>query len=476
MPYPFSLLPVLSASLLPRLTCLSLALLPSSPKPFHPALVTIPTQASRYLPPAHAVACLSRDQSFLQHSHRNELDHAIAQWRSQHRDNPCSTTALHSLREIFPNDSTGGLAVLRSCLPQLSPSSRIPNSSVLGSMGPSTTSISPPPRQCPVPGTWSADEVLSAARWIFRNPGLDWSPTPGAGGHKQIRIKFAIINHWNSGVVGVQGRDAHLVSENLVSTRHPSTHDASVPESDWLPINRRRERFSPSPDSRLSSTARRTPPAPPPSAPSPHCNPHDLSRFSVLSRHISDLPDPAPLSSPPLPFDTSPLRRSTDSHPVPPLSPGTCTRSHSPTCSPILERGSAVGSLFIIFISLVHVFVSWLSSVTVLALSLICVRAFAICPFARKSRFVSRSRCRGYSSQLARRRGAGGRSLCMDSIGHRPPVRLLWKRSPFWVCRLACMGLCYFAVSHFMFSMSWLLRYFQLFSVLSTQPVRELSS
>ena len=83
---------------------------------------------------------------------------------------------------------------------------------------------------------------------------------------------------------------------------------------------------------------------------------------------------------------------------------------------------------------------SWLSSVTVLVQSSICLPAFAKCPFARKSRIVGRSRCRGYSSQLARRRGAGGRSLCLESIGHRPPVRPLWKRSLFWVCRLACMA------------------------------------
>ena len=82
----------------------------------------------------------------------------------------------------------------------------------------------------------------------------------------------------------------------------------------------------------------------------------------------------------------------------------------------------------------------WLCSATGLVRSLFGLPVFAICSFARKSRCVGRSRCRGYSSQLARRRGAGGRSLCMESISHRTPARPLWKRSLFWVSRLACMA------------------------------------
>ena len=294
----------------------------------------------------------------------------------------------------------------------------------------------------PSPRAWSADEVLSAAKWIFGSPGLVWSPTPGAGGHKQIRIKFAVINHWNSGVVNVQGRDAHLVAEKLLSTRQLSAHHSPVPDSGWLPNSRRRKRFSPSPDSRISSTGCRSPPAPPPFTPSPQRIPPDLSRFSALSSHDLDLPDPAPLpfSSPPHPLDASPLRRSIVTQTVPPL-------------SSVRPR-----ELRVRLVHLLWTEARWLEVVfLLLSLSLSGVRvlaqlchsagsvfdllpAFAICPFARKSRIVRSLPVSGVLQSTGSQKRAGGRSLGLESIGHRPPVRPLWKRSLFWVCRLACMA------------------------------------
>ena len=64
--------------------------------------------------------------------------------------------------------------MLRSCLevPTSRPHSQ--NVTALGSSGSPSLSTESLPRQCPVPGTWLADEVLSAAKWIFGNPGLDW--------------------------------------------------------------------------------------------------------------------------------------------------------------------------------------------------------------------------------------------------------------------------------------------------------------
>ena len=285
-------LPLFTASRIIRLSLAATHLAFTRPSTLSPDATPLspghlPSHTSRYSPPAHAVAGLSRDQLFLRQSHRREHDHAIAQWKSQHLDNPCSRPALHALREIFPTDSAGGLAVLRTCLPRHTPDSR--NQA-------STTPVLPPPRQCSVPGAWSADEILSAAEWILRSPGLVWSPTPGAGGHKQIRIKNAVINHWNSGVVNVQGRDANLVSEKLLSTRQLTDHHSPVPDSGWLPISRRRKRFPPSPAARISSTDCRSPHAPPPFPPSPQRNPPDLSRFSALSSHDLELPDPPPPS------------------------------------------------------------------------------------------------------------------------------------------------------------------------------------
>ena len=254
----------------------------------------LPSTTTRYLPPAHAVAGLSRDQLFERESRRKHLDRATAHWKTQHSHDPCSRSALQALHEIFPNDSAGGLAVLRSCFHGRSPGSRKPSSS---------TTVLPPPRQCSVPGTWPAEEILSAAQWILGNPSLCWSPTPGAGGHKQIRIKNAIINHWNSGVVNVQGRDAQLVSEKLLSTRQVTCSHSLVSDHEWSPASRRRNRFPPSPTARISSPECRSSRAPLPSSPTLHHIPSDLSRFSALSSHDQEPPDPPPPLFP-YPFTT----------------------------------------------------------------------------------------------------------------------------------------------------------------------------
>ena len=47
----------------------------------------------------------------------------------------------------------------------------------------------------------------------------------------------------------------------------------------------------------------------------------------------------------------------------------------------------------------------------------------------------------GIPANWAHRRGAGGRSLCLESIGHKSPVRPLRKRSLFWVSRLVCTAI-----------------------------------
>ena len=79
-------------------------------------------------------------------------------------------------------------------------------------------------RQCPVPGSWTAGDILSASRWTFGHPGLAWTSTPGAGGHKQIRTKFAMINHWNTGVVNVQASGCpHCLQPSPVHSPWPGS-------------------------------------------------------------------------------------------------------------------------------------------------------------------------------------------------------------------------------------------------------------
>ena len=84
---------------------------------------------------------------------------------------------------------------------------------------------------------------------------------------------------------------------------------------------------------------------------------------------------------------------------------------------------------------------SGVGTIFISALSVFCYLAFVKHPFARKSRTGGRYRCREYSSQLAHRRGAGGRSLCLESFGHRSSVQPLRKRCLFWVSRLACTAI-----------------------------------
>ena len=393
-----------------------------------------PKHTSRYLPPAHTIAGLMRDQTRKKENHRSDHEDAIAQWRSTHQSNPCSPSALRSLHELFHDDSSGGLNVLRSCLkvPTSRPHSQ--NATALRSSGSPSLSTESPPRQCLVPGTWPADEVLSAAKWIFGNPGLDWSPTPGAGGHKQIRIKFGIINHWNSGSSMFKGGTPGWCPINSFPRAILLPPPLPTPDSAWIPSSRRRKRYTSSSDTLDFPTDCRSPPATPPIATSPQRIPLNVSPFSVLSQHNLDQLGASPVPIQPL-VQRSP-RRSTVMESVSPVSSGTRTRAPSLTCSPSSGTGASHGSLLHTFFSLAPLVSSCVCIIFLLALSAVCYPVFAKHPFARKSRTGGRHRCRRYSSQLAHRRGAGGRSLCLESFGNRSPVRSLWKRSLFWVSRL----------------------------------------
>ena len=229
------------------------------------------------------------------------------------------------------------------------------------------------------------------------------------------------------------------MSDKILSTRHSSAPPPSTPDSAWLPSSRRRKRNTPSSDTLDFATDCRSPPATPPFTPPPQRIPHNLSRFSALSHHNLDQPDP--YSSPIQPLEQRSPRRRTVTQTVSPLSSGTRTRASSPTCSPSSGKGAPVGSLLNTFFSLVPMISSGVCIIFLSALSAVCFHAFAKHPFARKSRTGGRHRCRGYSSQLAHRRGAGGRSLCLESIGHKSPVRPLRKRSLFWVSRLVCTAI-----------------------------------
>ena len=134
--------------------------------------------------------------------------------------------------------------------------------------------------------------VLGRLR-VFGHPGLAWSGTSGAGGHKQVRMKFAIIKHWNTGVVNVQGRDAHIASRQLLSTRPGQAPDSVTPSSSWQPSRNRRKRNTHlSPPSGAPSCSA-TPSSPTDPFSSPYCG-----TFSALSPPTAEPVET--LSTPPI--------------------------------------------------------------------------------------------------------------------------------------------------------------------------------
>ena len=58
-----------------------------------------------------------------------------------------------------------------------------------------------------------------------KNPQCCQVDLPISGGHKQIRTRFSIVNHWDTGAVSVQGREAHMVAReaHMVARQMEST-------------------------------------------------------------------------------------------------------------------------------------------------------------------------------------------------------------------------------------------------------------
>ena len=217
------------------------------------------------------------------------------------------------------------------------------------------------------------------------------------------------MNHWNSGV-DVQ-KKARLVSDKLLSTRHSS----------------------PAPDVTNVTLPLPTPLTLPltagplllrlPSLLHLRASLQHFPFFFVLSQHNLDQPGSSPVTIQLL-QQRSP-RRSSVMESASPLSSHTRTIAPSLTCSPSSGTGATNGSLLHTFFSLAPLVLSCVCIIFLLALSAVCYPVFTKHPFARKSRTGGRHRCRGYSSQLAHRRWAGGRSLCLESFGNRSPARSL---------------------------------------------------
>ena len=105
-----------------------------------------------------------------------------------------------------------------------------------GLPSPSTSSANPPkPKfvnaQCRVSGPKMRSSMLPGGSSNIR----------GARGHKQIRTRFSIVNHWDTGAVSVQGSEAHMVARQMESSRsRPLVSD--TPDVAWQTHQRRRKR------------------------------------------------------------------------------------------------------------------------------------------------------------------------------------------------------------------------------------------
>ena len=178
---------------------------PRSPGPCTP--LTRACEPTSSLPPflmptRHVMARFEADRSLQADIRKNDQNVALAKWHiDHHADPPPAIPFMMSQPEASKLFVPSQQPTCHRHLATL-----LASWVRLGLLCNPRTSL----RQSLDQGSWTADEILSAARSIFRHPGLAWTTTPGAGGHKQTRTNFAIINPWNTGAVNVQGRHARL--------------------------------------------------------------------------------------------------------------------------------------------------------------------------------------------------------------------------------------------------------------------------
>ena len=149
-------------------------------------------------------------------SNRQEHEGAIAQWRSNHQSNPCFPSALQSLRELFHDDSTGGLNVFRSCLKEPTPRPHSQKASVLGSRG----SPSPSTEPSPLP------PLVNAQSLGLGRPTKFFLPRNGFLG------TLALIGH-RLQVPEVTNKSGSSSLSSIIETQDPSMSKGGTP--DWCP-------------------------------------------------------------------------------------------------------------------------------------------------------------------------------------------------------------------------------------------------
>ena len=153
----------------------------SSPRSF--------AQANVCTPPRHVMARLEADRSLHADIQNKDQDAALARWRIDHHSDPLSPLSMRALFDLFPDEPSKGIEVLRSLqtgnmAPPLGHPPRVPGATRSSSQ-PIWSSL----RQCPIPGSWTADEILSADEVDFQKPGLGLDyyarcPWPQTGPHE----------------------------------------------------------------------------------------------------------------------------------------------------------------------------------------------------------------------------------------------------------------------------------------------------
>ena len=219
--------------------------------PLLPAPVPLPArlaphpfaQATVFSPPRHVMARLEADRSLHADIQKKDQNAALAKWRIDHHTDPLSPLARQALFELFHDEPAKGIEVLRSFQAgNMSP--HLPT--FLMSLLRLGLHRNPPGPPTPCP--WILDRwrnSLSRSEFSETRAWPGWTTTPGTGGHKPIRTNFAIINSSNQGAVNVQGRDSHMVSRQIQSTRPGPVSAPTTPDPTWHSSPRRRKRNTP---------------------------------------------------------------------------------------------------------------------------------------------------------------------------------------------------------------------------------------
>ena len=180
---------------------------------------------------------LQTDQAFHRDTVARRQAGALDKWRIDHLADPASSHARQELFDLCRDDPTRSLHALRASQPTRDSPLQEPSPTLLlrSSLALDLLCKSPKAKfvkaQCRVSVPKMRSSMLPGGSSNIR----------GARGHKQIRTRVSIVNHWDTGAVSVQGSEAHMVARQMESSRsRPLVSD--TPDVAWQTHQRRRAR------------------------------------------------------------------------------------------------------------------------------------------------------------------------------------------------------------------------------------------